>query len=84
MEGVQDDVQVGMGANRAYKGAYGCPPLCVSGTRVWTDIPVCLGFQPPQAEDWPFCEEGKDMIFVSDRRVVHYVADAINYQLVGE
>lgn len=50
---LREDIQVAMGEDRAHEGAYRGAPVRMHGTWLHPDVPVCVGLQPPQEEDWP-------------------------------
>lgn len=64
MEGLQDEVQVGVGTDRAYQGAHWGSTLHMPGMQ--SDLPLCIRLQPPQEEDWSCHQEGQEMINKQD------------------
>jgi hypothetical protein len=52
--GLQEDIQVAMGKDRAHEGAYRGAALCMHGTWMHSDVPVCVRLQPSQEKDRAF------------------------------
>ena len=68
VEGLQDEVQVGLGEDGAHQGAHWGPALYMPGMQ--SDVPFCVRLQPSQEEDGAFSEERQEMTDMQEFRIV--------------